>query len=429
MGGAHQAWSGFPLRIAYLCDNYPLLTFTVAWREARALRAHGVDVEPFSVWRPSPGQALGGEEVSRTSYLAGAGAHEIIGAHVALLATSPARYLRGLLLALRTGTPRRPGIRRLSWAALLVRRMRARGLMHLHVDGTNSGSAVAMIAAELGGIPFSVTVHGSRVFFMVKARHLDEKLRRARFVRCISHFCRSQCLLWVSREHWPRLHVVHCGVDAADYATRVHEGTGSHVLFIGRPGVPKGLSFLLEAVARLRAELPDIRLTVVGDGPERAGAEALAHAAGIADRVLFTGYQSSAQVAEWLSRADVFVLPSLAEGVPIVLMEAMAAGVPVVATNVGGTSELVVDGENGFLVPPTATDALVSRIRQLLDDPGLRSRLGRAGRETVLRDFSLERTTARLRDLLANAVAGEGASEPAGVEAAPGVAGSVSTED
>jgi len=235
--------------------------------------------------------------------------------------------------------------------------------------------------------------------------------------------------MWVSRDHWPRLHVVHCGIDAADYALRVHEGAGSHVLFVGRPGVRKGLSFLLQAIAALRAERPDIRLTVVGDGPERGEAETLARAAGIGDRVQFTGYQSSARVAEWLSRADVFVLPSLAEGVPIVLMEAMAAGVPVVATNVGGTSELVVDGENGFLVPPTVTDALVSRIRQLLDDPALRTRLGRAGRETVVRDFGLGPTTARLRDLFASAAAGEGASEPPGVEAAHGAAGSTSPEN
>ncbi len=431
MRGPAQADRGVPLRVACLSETYPLLTFTVVWREAQALRAQGMDVEPFSVWRPSPGEALGGGEVSRTSYLAEAGAREILGAHAVLLATRPARYVRAVLLTLRTGTPgwgRRPGIRRLTWAALLVRQMRARGLAHLHVDGTSAGSAVAMIAAELGGIPFSVTVHGPRAFFMVKARHLDEKLRRARFVRCISHFCRSQCLLWVSRDHWPRIHVVHCGIDTADYAPRVHEGAGSHVLFVGRPGVRKGLSFLLEAVARLRAERPDVRLTVVGDGPERAEAEATAQAAGIGDRVQFTGYQSSAQVAEWLSRADVFVLPSLAEGVPIVLMEAMAAGVPVVATNVGGTSELVVDGENGFLVPPTVTDALVSRIGQLLDDPELRGRLGRAGRETVVRDFSLERNTARLRDLLASAVAGEGTTEPEGVVASHGPAGSVSTE-
>lgn len=428
MRGPAPDGNGFPLRIAYVSDSYPLLTFTVAWREAQALRAQGVDVEPFSVWRPSPGEARGGDEVSRTSYLAGTSAGEILGAHAALLATSPARYVRAALLALRTGTPGRPGIRRLTWAALLVRRMRARGLVHLHAHGTSAGSAVAMIAAELGGIPFSLTVHGPRVFFMVKDRHLDEKLRRALFVRCISHFCRSQCLLWVARDHWPRIHVVYCGIDAADYAPRLHEGAGSHVLFVGRPGVRKGLSFLLQAVAALRDERPDVRLTVVGDGPQRAEAEALARATGIEDRVQFTGYQSSAQVAEWLSRADVFVLPSLAEGVPIVLMEAMAAGVPVVATNVGGTGELVVDGENGFLVPPTVTDALVSRIRQLLDDPRLRSRLGRAGRETVLRDFSLERTTARLRDLLASTIAGEGASEPAGDEAAHGVSGSVSTE-
>ena len=256
-----------------------------------------------------------------------------------------------------------------------------------------------MLASTLSGIPFSFSVHGPRVFFMVKARHLDEKLRRALFVRCISHFCRSQCALWAGPDTWPRLHVVHCGVDASTYSPRIHAGRGSHVLFVGRPGLRKGIPWLVEALTQLCTERPDLRITIVGDGPERQGVETLVRSAGISDRVHFTGYQSSAQVAEWLSTADVFVLPSLAEGVPIALMEAMAAEVPVIATNVGGTSELVSDGVNGFLVPPVVPGALVCRIRELLDDHELRTRLGRAGRETVVRDFDLHREMARLRGL------------------------------
>jgi glycosyltransferase involved in cell wall biosynthesis len=279
-----------------------------------------------------------------------------------------------------------------------------------------------MLASTLSGIPYSFSVHGPRVFFMVKARHLDEKLRRALFVRCISHFCRSQCAMWTGPDTWPRLHVVHCGVDVSAYSPRIHAGPGSHVLFVGRPGLRKGLPWLVEALARLCAERADLRITIVGDGPERPSVEALVRSAGISERVTFTGYQSAAQIAEWLTTADVFVLPSLAEGVPIVLMEAMAAAVPVVTTNVGGSSELVIDGVNGFLVPPVVPEALVHRIRQLLDDPGLRARLGRAGRETVIRDFDLRQETARLRELFeaAHALAFTGPSTDGAGNVSPG---------
>ena len=410
------------LRVAYLADQYPLLTFTAVWREIEALRAKGVGVEPFSVWRPQAAETLAGDEPSRTSYLAECRPAAALGAHARLLAANPARYLRTLRRALGDGHPGLRGLpdklARFTWAAVLVRWMRARGLTHLHNHGTDTSCTVAMLAATLGGIPFSFTLHGPRIFFSVEPRQLVEKLRRALFVRCISQFTRSQCALWLSPDDWYRLQVIHCGVAPRAYSTRVHQGRGSHVLFVGRPGIRKGLPFLVEAVAALHAEHPDVRLTIVGDGPARAAMEARARAAGLVDVVRFTGYQSSGQVADWLSRADVVVLPSLAEGVPVVLMEAMAAGVPVVATNVGGTSELVADGVNGFLVPPGVPDALVHRIRQLLDDADLRTRLGRAGQDTVAGAFDIDRETAQLQRLFEAAI-GTPARQPS-----PGHAGS-----
>ena len=402
---------GPAVRIAWLTDRHPELTATYIWREAEALRAAGVGVDAFSVWRPAPAETLAGDELARTSYLDDASPIAGLRAHAVLLAASPARYLRALRLALRTRPSRPGGFRRalacLTWAVLLARALRARGLTHVHNHGTDTSCTVAMLASALGGIDFSFSVHGPRSFFAVKARHLDEKLRHARFVRCISRFCRSQCLLWVAPDRWDRLYMLHGGVDPKAYAGRVHEGVGTHLLFVGRPGIPKGLPFLVEALARLCPERPDLRVTIIGDDPERAAVERSVRAAGLTARVHFTGYQTATQVAGWLARADLLVLPSLAEGVPVVLMEAMAAGVPVVATSIAGTGELVTDGVSGFLVPPADPDALVDRIRRLLDDPQLRARMGRAGRETVVRDFNLGRQAAQLRRLLAAVVLGQ----------------------
>jgi glycosyltransferase involved in cell wall biosynthesis len=402
--------------VAYLSDRYPLLTFGSAWREADSLRRRGVHVETFSLWTPSAAETAPGDERRRTFYLASAPWTSLLLAHVAGLVRWPRRYLGTLGLALRTRPPGAgglaAGLSSFSWALLLAHRLRAARLRHVHSHGTGTSCTVAMLAASAGGLTFSVSVHGPRVFFEVAARHLGEKLHRAAFVRCISWFCRAQCMLWTPPEVWKRLHVLHCGVDPDAFAPRAHHGPGSHLLFVGRPGVRKGLPLLIEAVSALSSARPTLRLTVVGDGPERPAAVASAHAAGLHERVTFTGYQSPAQVAEWLAKADVLVLPSLAEGVPVVLMEAMAAGLPVVAANVAGVGELVEHGVSGFLVPPGDTQALVGPIGELLDDPELRGRMGRAGRETVVKNFALDRETAALHRLLAGAV-GSDARDPA----------------
>src|SRR4029453_13338966 len=145
------------------------------------------------------------------------------------------------------------------------------------------------------------------------------------------------------------------------------------------------------AVRRLRLHHPDIELSLAGDGPDRAVLEAEARRRGVADCVRFLGYQSSDQVRALLQDTDVFVLPSFAEGVPVVLMEAMASGVPVLTARVAGVSELVEDGVSGFVVSPGDVEALARAIDTLLGDPALRDRFGAAGRRMVEREFDVGR--------------------------------------
>src|SRR4029077_3934379 len=168
----------------------------------------------------------------------------------------------------------------------------------------------------------------------------------------------------------------------------------------------KGIPVLLEALARLREAHPDVELALAGDGPDRAQLEAEAHRLGIADRVRFLGYQSSDHVRSLLQETDVFVLPSFAEGVPVVLMEAMASGVPLVSTRVAGVSELVEDGVAGFVVPPGDVGALADAIDALLADPSLRQRFGAARRRTVAREFDVGREAGWLGDVLSSALDG-----------------------
>jgi glycosyltransferase involved in cell wall biosynthesis len=230
---------------------------------------------------------------------------------------------------------------------------------------------------------------------------IDAKIGRAAFVACISHFARSQGMLFSDPAHWGRMHVVLCGVDPARYPGAPRDPAGAPVLlFVGRLAAIKGLGLLLDAVAALRAHFPALRLVLVGDGPDRARLEARAAAPDLAGAVEFTGYRSQAEVAAYLEACDLFVLPSFAEGVPVVLMEAMAARRPVVATRVAGVAELVADGESGLLVAPGDPAALTAAIGRLLGDPPLRARMGDAGRAQVAAGFDAAREAAWLMRLM-----------------------------
>jgi len=199
---------------------------------------------------------------------------------------------------------------------------------------------------------------------------------------------------------------VHCGVDPEQFEPKRHHGSGSRVLFVGRLAAPKGLPILLESIARLREDHPNVQLTIAGDGPDRQQLESMARRLGIESHVRFLGYQSQSQVRELLGRSDVFGMASFAEGVPVVLMEAMAGGVPVVATRIAGIPELVDDGGCGFLVPPGDGQALADRIGQLLDDAELRNAIAAAGRLKVEQEFNLTMESRRLCQILTAALEG-----------------------
>jgi glycosyltransferase involved in cell wall biosynthesis len=391
---------------------YPRATDTFIQREVAALRARGLTVDEYSVRRPDAAQlptAALQAVAERTTYLLPPGA-AAAGALLAAVLT-PRRFARTALLAWRTHPA---GVRGASKqaayfveACVLARQLRARRADHLHNHFPDSSGTVAMLAAELAGIGFSFTMHGAEILRDVDKWRLDEKVARARFGVSVSWYGRAQAMLVSPSASWAKLHVVHCGVDLADHSPRVHTADGRHVVFVGRLDEIKGLPVLLDAIAAVRRELPDIRLTLVGDGPAAERLRQRAAALGLADVVQFAGHADQAGVRAHLADADVFVLPSFFEGIPVSLMEAMASGVPVVASNLPGIAELVADGVSGHLVPAGDTDGFAARLGELLADHELRTRMGAAGRSTVAADFSLDVEAARLHGLLVAALAGQ----------------------
>lgn len=393
--------------IAYLTGEYPRATDTFIQREVVALRALGLDVRTCSIRRTGAGHLVGPEqraEAATTFHVLEAARNplHLLGAHLRALIAAPGRYGRALGLALRVAPP---GLRGLVYhliyfaeAGVLAEYLRREGVAHIHNHIATAACTVTMLTAEMTGIPYSFTIHGPGIFFEPMHWRIDEKVARARFVACISDFCRAQVMQFAARAHWDKLHVVHCGVEPARYAQRQAGSSGQRLLFVGRLAAVKGVPVLFAALAQLRPAFPALHLLLIGDGPERPTIEADARALGLTDLVTFAGYQSQGAVAAALGASDILVLPSFAEGVPVVLMEAMAAGLPVVATPVGGISELV-GPESGVLVPPADAEALAAALRSLLADADLRAGMGRAGRARVIVDFDSQTEAGRLARL------------------------------
>ena len=387
--------------IAYLASRYPAVSHTFIEREVRGLRRRGAEVTTFAI-RPTSSEDLrtdvDQEEAATTVAVLPATAGQVLDAHLAALRASPGRYLRTLLRALRLSGG---GLRSTLWqlfyfaeAGLLWRALDGRGIRHVHAHFANVASDVALLGAALGGPgwSWSFTMHGPTEFDDVTAYRLREKVRDARFVACIGDYCRSQLMKLVEPELWPKLSIVRCGVDAARFVPVDRTGRGGplQLLCLGRLVPDKGQGVLVEAVAQLVERGIDVRLTLAGDGPDRAALERRVRDLGLADAVRFVGAVGQDRVLELYAEADVFCLASFAEGIPVVLMEAMARGLPVVTTRIMGVPELVLDGSTGLLVAPGRAAPLATAIETLAADPDRRARLGQAAATFVADEFGAD---------------------------------------
>ena len=395
-------------KIAYLTGEYPRATDTFIQREVAALRDEGRVVLTCSVRRTAASHMVGPEqkaEAKNTFYLLEQAKNPVhlLRCHLRAMRT-PGRYFGALKLALRTGGP---GFKSLIYqlfyfaeAAVLADHLKKQNVAHLHNHIATASANVAMITSAMSGIPFSFTLHGPDIFFAPHRWRLDEKIARAQFVACISHFCRSQAMAFSQPEDWSKLHIVHCGVEPARYQTSEDRKRGKDLLFVGRLAAVKGVPILLRAMKAILGKHPDATLTLIGDGPDRADLEKTAQELGLKGAVRFVGYQSQSEVAAQLQASDILVLPSFAEGVPVVLMEAMAARLPVVTTRIAGIPELVEDNITGELVPPGDVVALEAAIVGLLDHPETQKSMGEAGRRKVEAEFTVRKEARWLDQIL-----------------------------
>jgi glycosyltransferase involved in cell wall biosynthesis len=290
--------------------------------------------------------------------------------------------------------------------------LRDREIRHIHAHLANVGADVALLTARLGTAvdparpwSWSFTMHGPAEFANVGHYRLAEKLRYARFVVCISDYARSQLMTLGDPEVWRKLHVVHVGIPVEQFTRseeRAFPAAEPTILCVGRLVPEKGQAVLLEAVAQLADRGQDVKVIVAGAGPSKAALEDFAKRLGIASRVRFTGAVGQEEIHALYTDASIFCLPSFAEGVPVVLMEAMAMRLPVVSTRIAGIPELIEDGRSGLLVAPGRADQLADAFARLLTDPAFCREIEASARAKVMREFNIEQCAAQLRALFAD---------------------------
>lgn len=395
-------------RMAYLVSCYPAVSHTFILREVLALKQRGFEIDVASINLPDRDESVMNDdekhEYAKTYYVKKEGLLGALKAHVAAW-RHPIRYAKTLGYALKLGGW---NLRRIAFglfyfteALMLDRWMRAHQQQHLHVHFATAAANVGMILKQFSPITLSLAVHGPDEFYDVPGQWLKEKIAAADFIVCIGAFARSQLMYLSEEKDWNKFVECPLGVDTHHYSPftlqqKTQKKRPFTVLCVGRLVPAKGQRILLDACQRLRKNGKDVQLVFVGTGPDEKYLRALASEQGLDDMVLFTGALNQEEVRQWYGKADLFALASFAEGIPVVLMEAMACGVPCISTRITGIPELIRDGIDGLLVSPAQTEELADAIELLMTDDDLRGQLAIAGRRRVQARYEISDNIERL---------------------------------
>lgn len=401
------------LRIAYFINQYPKVSHSFIRREILELERQGFDVQRIALrgWNQAVVDSEDISEKERTRYLLQGGLLGLPIAVLRALLVAPLLFFGALGLAIKMS---RRADRALPYhliylaeACRLLFWMRSFGARHIHAHfGTNS-TEVVMLANALGGPGYSFTVHGPEEFDKPQFINLGEKIRRSKFAVAVSSYGRSQLFRWVDHSEWAKVHVVHCGLDAAFYNVPPTDPPDvPRLVCVGRLCEQKGQLLLINALALVAQRGIAWELVLAGDGEMRADVEALIARHSLQSRVRVTGWISSAQVREEILASRAMVLPSFAEGLPVVIMEAMSLHRPVLTTAVAGIPELVRHEECGWLFAAGSIEELADAISSCLSTPADQlATMGQAAHARVLQRHSIDTEVSKLAQHLTAAIA------------------------
>ena len=396
-------------RIAYLINQYPAVSHSFIRREIRALESRGLAVQRIALrgWDDALADPADREERRRTRYVLRGGLGPLV---LSVLRTAycvgRGEFVRALGLALRMagGTRERPlpyHLAYLAEACRILPWLREAGATHVHAHFGTNAAEVAMLANALGGPSYSFTAHGPEEFDQPLALKLADKVRHAAFVVAVSSYGRAQLLRWIDPSQWDKVKVVHCGLEKSSFAARpAPPPDAARFVCVGRICEQKGQLLLVEAVAKLAARGLALELVIAGDGEMRPQLEASIARHRLEGRVAITGWISGEAVRAEILAARALVLPSFAEGLPVVLMEAMALRRAVISTFVAGIPELVRPGENGWLVPAGDVEALCAALEEAAACPvETLERMGNAAFQRAAARHSIDVEAAELARL------------------------------
>jgi len=364
------------MKVAYLINQYPKVSHSFIRREIIALEALGVSVYRYTI-RSTPVEELvdAGDisECSKTEAILQAGMLRLLLCLITVILNSPISFVRALSIASIQGKKSRRGVLRhlvyLVEACFLKMQLIKQQVTHLHAHfGTNSAT-VAMLCKILGGPAYSFTVHGPEEFDDPVGLALKMKIEKSKFVVAISSYGRSQLMRQSCYEQWSKIKIVHCAVDnnflvANDNALTI--SPDSKVTCVGRLCEQKGQLLLVEALALLHHEGIEFKAVLAGDGPMRREIEKCINNNGLQDKIRITGWLNGDEIKNVLLASRIMVLPSFAEGLPVVIMEAFALGRPVLSTFIAGIPELVEHRKSGWLVPAGDVNALAEVLMKAL---------------------------------------------------------------
>ncbi len=389
------------MKIAYILNTYPQPSQSFIRREVRALEAQGHEVSRFAM-RAADVPLVDPQdraEAERTAYVLAAGKAALLRAIWHALRRDFKGFVGAAKAAIELGRASESGVLRhmiyLAEAAFVAERCRAEGVVHAHAHFGTNAAAVAMLCSALGGPKYSFTVHGPEEYDAPRALSLGAKIAHSDFTVAITQFGRAQLCRWADASDWHKIKVVQCGIEAEKFDDPAPLPEGPRKLVaIGRLVEQKGQLALIDAMARVQA---DVHLTLIGDGDMRPQIEAAIARHGLGERVTLTGWMDEAGVNAELAAAHALVMPSFAEGLPMVIMEAMAAARPVIATYIAGTPELVQQGTHGWLVPAGDEAALAETIETFAQTPlETLSKMGVAARTRVLERHDIVTEAAKL---------------------------------
>jgi glycosyltransferase involved in cell wall biosynthesis len=399
------------MKLAYLINQYPQPSHSFIRREIAALEALGVPVSRHTL-RGYPGplpDPADQAERENAFVVLDQGVISILSSILWAFVTRPGHAARALRAALNSGWEPSRGVSvRLAYfaeACFLARRFAEQSITHLHAHfGTNS-TAVAMLVRLLGGPPYSFTAHGPEEFDRTETLGLGEKIHHSAFAVAISDFGRSQLYRWARTSDWHKIQIIHCGVDQAFLESALTPVPAvPRLLCIGRLSEQKGQLTLIEAAALLAKTVPDFELLLVGDGPMRGDIEGAIAGYDLSRNVRLLGWKSGPEIRDLLLSSRAMVLPSFAEGLPVVIMESLALGRPVISTAVMGIPDLVHPQQTGWLVPPANPEALARAMKECLaTDPIRLTEMGSSGRLLVEQHHTALREAERLLGLIRSA--------------------------